>query len=93
MTKLTKDKIEDNLIASVIQETDEAFFRLYESYPKKDENDCRRQTFLHNMMFDCMVHLYSHDYSVKDIVNEAFSAFDTYLDILENLDDEEDDDE
>jgi len=89
MTKLTRDKIEDNLIGAVIKETEEAFFKMYESYPEKDENDCRRQTFLHNMMFDCMLHLYSHDYSVKDIINEAFSAFDTYLEILDEIDDEE----
>jgi hypothetical protein len=92
MTKLTKDEIEDNLIEAVITETDDIFMKLYDSYPQKDKNDCRRKVFLHNMMFDCMVHLYDHDYSVKQIINEAFSAFDTYLEIIDDLHDEEDQD-
>jgi hypothetical protein len=92
MTKLTDQKKEDNLIQAVIQETDEIFFTLLENYPKKDKNDCRQQTFLHSMMFNCMVSLYDNDYTIKDIIHEAFSALEIYEKHIKESDEDSDED-
>ena len=88
MPKLNKDQIEDNLIGAIVKETDDIFFKLYDSYPEKDDKDIRLQTFLHSMMTSCMLHLYSLDYSVKDIIDEAFNMYQVYENIVEDTDDE-----
>jgi uncharacterized protein with von Willebrand factor type A (vWA) domain len=83
------NKIEDNLIAAVVKETDSIFFKLLDDYPSLDKNDCRQMTFLHAMMTNCMIQLYGHDYTIKDVIDEAFQQYEIYEEIVQDIEDKE----